>query len=128
MKTINSIQRLIDTELHAIGQHSEEVVKCDANNDKAGKKKAEKELKKARKELDQLTYYKRYLESSPNEQFLKGQLFRLNSQIASLKANFEKWQGPKDKDPVKEWPAIFNKEVGMSKMQNQVKAIKFLLD
>jgi hypothetical protein len=130
MKNIIALDRIIATEMASVEMYKGEVGKCMALKDESGAKKAKKLVKKHQKEIDQLKYYKYYLETNPTEIFLKEELHKLESRISSLKANYKTWAmtAPKDKDPMKDWPGIFNKEVGITKMKKQVTAIKFLLD
>lgn len=130
MKNVLGIDRLIQAELVSVEMYKGEAGKFAALQDASGLKKAKKLVKKHQKEIDQLKYYKYYLETVPNEVFLKETLHKLETRIASLKSKYHTWcqSAPKDKDPVKDWPGMFDKEVGITKMKKQVKAIKFLLD
>lgn len=70
-----------------------------------------------------------YLESSPREDFIKTEIERLNRIIDSLETSYAAWVVPKEfiNDPTKA-RSEFRREMGITKMKTQIKALRFLLN
>lgn len=86
-------------------------------------------FKKEKKRIDFLKYIQRYLETSPSEVFLDSEKVRLCGLIKAKQARYNVWKAdlaPKNVDP-KKYKSIFNKEVGITMFNKQLKTINYLL-
>jgi hypothetical protein len=87
-----------------------------------------KEGKRAGKELKKLTLYKYFLETNPSESDLKNTLDKIERLKDSTLSQFNGWiQGNPEKSNLKNPRSAFKNEMGIKKMEEQIKSIKFLL-
>lgn len=128
MKTVREIDKLIETELQDLQQIANELKN---ERDKKVIKKLNSRKTRVQNELAKLRYYKMYLESGPTEIFLKEEVFKLKNKIELIQKTYGTWcdqSGPKDKDPLKDWPILFNNQTGITTMKKQIKTMEFLLN
>jgi hypothetical protein len=84
---------------------------------------------KLAKKNSELNTFLLYLETSPSEIFLKQEKDRLIKLIEAKEMNYAYWSAtvcPDDVD-VKKRRQLFNKEVGITKLKNQLQSITYLL-
>ena len=113
MKTHQQIQALIiDNWKHA--------QLCDELLDKTGKNKALKKNEELQKIL-------RYLEFGPDEAFLEKQLEDLERKINSIHKGYKIWKTGRHEKDEKVLQRQFRKELGLKKLEEQVRVYKFIL-
>lgn len=89
----------------------------------------EKQKSRLSKRVAYLKECRNYLESEPNEVFVKQEKDRLKSQLDGKNGQYNYWLeniAPKDVDP-KNLRTVFNREVGLTKIKKQLKMIEFIL-
>lgn len=70
-----------------------------------------------------------YLETDPNEIFLKQEKERISNLIALKESQFQNWSGgvcPQNVEH-KNRRQLFNREIGITNLKNQLKTINYLL-
>lgn len=78
---------------------------------------------------DQLHVFLMYLETKPNEIFLEQEKERISNLIISKESQFKNWSAsvcPDNIEP-KNRRQLFNRELGLTHLKNQLKTINYLL-
>jgi predicted transcriptional regulator len=116
MKTKEKIQE-------EINQLTDEVVKKQQEN-------PEKSYSRMFKKIEQLRFVKKYAETNPSPEFLNSEVERIEKIIDSKNAQFNDWVENLLPGSVreKEYRTVFNREVGINKLKEQLRTINFLID
>lgn len=114
MKSIESLQTEVN-ELLALDR-----------NELSKTKSGVTQLRKARKRVPFLNQCLQYLESSPEESFIKKEIARIEKIIQNVSDRFVA-AGYKDLTAEKKARKEFLKEYGIPKMKEQLKTLKFIL-
>lgn len=81
-----------------------------------------KELNRARKRMRELNLFKQYLETNPDEHFIRKEIGRVSNRIELLTpaaAIWMKWDTKKKTE--------YSKENGITHLKEQLKALKYIL-
>jgi NAD-specific glutamate dehydrogenase len=68
----------------------------------------------------------RYLETEPSEAFLAEEIVRIKNQVDVLERRFDEWLGVPKRKSLPNPKGSYYAQVGMSKLQNQLKTLKYL--
>ena len=81
------------------------------------------------KKNEVLRFYISYLETNPNEDYLKSEKAKILNIINQKEANFNYWSEEVcSKDiPVAKRRALFNKEVGITDLKKRIKTLNYIL-
>lgn len=85
-------------------------------------------ITKVKNRIEFLRMVFRYLESTPNDEFLKAEIDRIQNRILLIKQGYKKWIPNKYFVKEKEKFDEYLKEMGQPKLQQQYSAIRFILD
>ena len=103
-----------------------EIKSCELALANARKRQDQKAAKKVAKELEELRYYRLYLETTPSEATLERQLSDLTYRMQRNEERFGSWCAQKVGGQ-KELLAQYNRECETAKLKEQVKTLKYLL-
>jgi len=112
MKTINQIKK------------EEEDLRVEIDN--ANYVRDQKEINRIKKRLDFLKMCRIYLETRPSEQYIQGELTRLNNTIEILDERFPAWSAGRSGGGT-ELKRQYNAVTDISKLRSQVRTLEYLL-
>jgi len=87
-------------------------------------------LTRLKNEIEYMNYIQRVLLYKPLDAYYESELVRLERISSSVNDRFDYWCeniAPKNVDP-KKFRAIFNSETGLTKINKQIKTMKFILN
>lgn len=83
---------------------------------------------KLSKEAKELELVKKYLETSPRKEFVNSELVRLQKEVEILNAGYGDWLDGNSKAKESKNPkSMFQRELGITDRNRQIKALKFIL-
>ena len=125
MITIQEVQNKID-EIRNAGIEGRKNRDVMLSNEQ--KKKIERAENKDGKLMMFLQQVKYYLESRPSEEFLNSQLLALENKLDLINKNFKPWFDADPKNRRHEKPlAVYEKEMDVKKIKDQLKTITYIL-
>lgn len=121
MKTIKKIDKEIKETYDFYSDKIEDAIKNNKNTDRLEAKKD--------KEIEFFKFCKEYLKYNPNPEFIKSEFSRIKAKIKLIKSRYEVWlNNTPEAFTVKNPEQKYKTEMGLSKLNKQLKTLDYLLE
>lgn len=84
------------------------------------------EAARTRKKIKLLDICIRYADTKPSEEFVRNEITRLNKRVELIRSSFTGYVSTGNYKNDKELRRFYNKEMGLSRITEQLKTLKFL--